>query len=57
MAFEGKAKADEKAQHTRQYVSILKKLSTQPSSVRSGFEMASRLAEEESGGEKAEKTW
>ncbi len=26
MAFEGKAKADEKAQHTREYVSILKRL-------------------------------
>jgi hypothetical protein len=42
MAFEGKAKADEKAQHTREYVSILKRLSTQPSSVRWGFEMASK---------------
>jgi hypothetical protein len=41
MAFEGKAKADEKAQHTREYVSILKRLSTQPSSVRWGFDMAS----------------
>jgi hypothetical protein len=26
MAFEGKAKADEKAQHTREYVSILRRL-------------------------------
>jgi hypothetical protein len=43
MAFEGKAKADEKAQHTREYVSILKRLSTQPSSVRWGFEMASKV--------------
>jgi hypothetical protein len=42
MAFEGKAKVDEKAQHTREYVSILKRLSTQPSSVRWGFEMAYR---------------
>jgi hypothetical protein len=40
--FEGKAKAEEKAQHTREYVSILKRLSTQPSSVRWVFEMASR---------------
>jgi hypothetical protein len=44
MAFEGKAKADEKAQHTREYVSILKRLSTQSSSVRWGFEMASTMA-------------
>ena len=43
IAFEGKAKADEKAQHTREYVSILKRLSTQPSNVRWGFEMASNL--------------
>jgi hypothetical protein len=28
IAFEGKARADEKAQHTRQYVSILKRFST-----------------------------
>jgi hypothetical protein len=41
VAFEGKAKADEKAQHTREHVSILKRLSTQPSSVTWGFEMAS----------------
>jgi hypothetical protein len=44
MAFEGKAKADEKAQHTREYVSILKRLSTQPSGVRWGFEMASNTS-------------
>jgi hypothetical protein len=43
IAFEGKAKADEKAQHTREYVSILKRLSTQPSSVRWGFEMPYRV--------------
>jgi hypothetical protein len=41
VAFAGKAKADEKAQHTREYVSIVKRLSTQPSSVIWGFEMAS----------------
>ena len=29
MAFEGKAKADEKAQHTREYVSILPKQQTE----------------------------
>jgi hypothetical protein len=31
IAFEGKAGADDKAQHTREYVSILKRPSTQPS--------------------------
>ena len=41
MRFEGKAKADEKREHTREYVSILKRLSTRPSSVRWGFETAS----------------
>jgi hypothetical protein len=43
IAFDGKARADEKAQHTREYVSILKRFSTQPSGVRWGFEMASKL--------------
>jgi len=33
IALEGKAQADEKAEHTL-YVSILKKIATQPSSVR-----------------------
>jgi hypothetical protein len=28
IAFEGKAKADEKAEHTREYVSILQRVST-----------------------------
>jgi hypothetical protein len=42
--FEGKAGADDKAQHTRrEYVSILKRPSTQPSGARWGFEMASIL--------------
>lgn len=40
--FEGKAQADEKAQHTRQYVSILKRSATPPSGLRWSFEMASR---------------
>jgi len=38
---ESKAQADEKAQHTRKYVSILKRLATQLSGLRRGFEMAS----------------
>jgi len=38
---ESKAQADEKAQHTREYVSILKRLATQMSGLRRGFEMAS----------------
>ena len=41
IAFEGKAGADDKAQHTREYVSILKRPSTQPSGAIWGFEMAS----------------
>jgi hypothetical protein len=41
IAFDDKARADEKAQHTREYVSILKRFSTQPSGVRWGFAMAS----------------
>jgi hypothetical protein len=36
-----KAQADEKAQHTRQYVSILKRLATQLLSLRWGFETTS----------------
>jgi hypothetical protein len=35
---ESKAQADEKAQHTWQYVSILKRLATQLSDIRWGFE-------------------
>jgi len=40
---ESKAQADEKAQHTREYVSILKRLATQLSGLRRGFETASTL--------------
>jgi hypothetical protein len=40
--FKGKAQADEKAQHTWWYVSILKRLATQPLGLRWGFETASR---------------
>jgi len=36
--FESKAQADEKAQHTFEYVSILKRLATQLSDIRWGFE-------------------
>ena len=39
--FKGKAQADEKAQHTRQYVSILRRLATLPLSLRWGFETTS----------------
>ena len=56
IAFEGKAGADDKAQHTREYVSILKRPSTQPSGDRLGFEMASKtlpfLEGREIGGER-----
>jgi len=38
--FKGKAQTDEKAQHTRSYVSILKRLATQPWEIRWGFETA-----------------
>jgi len=38
IAFESKAQADEKTQHTWQYVSILKRSATQLSDVRWGFE-------------------
>jgi len=37
---ESKAQPDEKAQHTRKYVSILKRAATQLSSLRWGFETA-----------------
>ena len=40
--FKGKAQADEKAQHTRKYVSILKRLATQPLGLRWGFETTSK---------------
>jgi len=39
--FKGKAPADKKAQHTCWYVSILKRLATQPLDVRWGFETTS----------------
>ena len=38
---ESKAQPDEKAQHTRKYVSILKRAATQLSGLRWGFETAS----------------
>ena len=41
-----KARADEKAQHTLEYVSILKRSATQRFGVRWGFETISRLLEE-----------
>jgi hypothetical protein len=42
IAFESKAQADEKAQHTWKYVSILKRLATQLSDARWGFETTSK---------------
>jgi hypothetical protein len=42
IAFESKAQADEKAQHTFKYVSILKRLATQLSDARWDFETASK---------------
>jgi hypothetical protein len=39
--FESKAQADEKAQHTWEYVSILKRLATQLSDIRWGFQTTS----------------
>jgi hypothetical protein len=42
IAFESKAQADEKAQHTLKYVSILKRSATQLSDARWGFETTSR---------------
>jgi hypothetical protein len=41
--FKGKVPADEKAQHTWWYVSILKRLAIQPLDVRWGFETTSNL--------------
>jgi len=41
--FESKAQADEKAQHTFEYVSILKRPATQLSGIRWGFETTSKL--------------
>jgi len=40
--FESKAQADEKAQHTLKYVSILKRSATQLSDIRWGFETTFR---------------
>jgi hypothetical protein len=40
--FESKAQADEKAQHTWEYVSILKRLATQLSDIKWGFETTSK---------------
>jgi hypothetical protein len=42
IVFEGKAQAESKAQHIRQYVSILSRLATQPSDTRWGFESTSK---------------
>jgi len=41
--FKDKARADEKAEHTREYVSILKRLATPSLGVRCIFEMACNL--------------
>jgi hypothetical protein len=41
IVFENKAQADEKAQHTWEYVSILKRSATQLSDARWGFETTS----------------
>ena len=40
--FKGKACDGEKAQHTRQYVSILSQSTTRPLGIRWGFEIASK---------------
>jgi len=40
---EGKAQADEKAQHTREYVSIMRRFATPPHGLRWGFETTSEL--------------
>ena len=42
IAFESKTQADEKAQHTFKYVSILKRSATQLSDARWGFETTSQ---------------
>jgi hypothetical protein len=42
--FESKAQVDEKAQHTWEYVSILKRLATPLSDIRWGFETTSKQA-------------
>jgi hypothetical protein len=43
--FESKAQADEKAQHTLEYVSILKGHAKQLSDIRWGFETTYRISE------------
>ncbi len=43
ITFESKAQADEKAQHTFEYVSILKRSATQLSDARWGFEITSKI--------------
>jgi len=45
ITFKDKARVDEKVQHTREYVSILKRLATPQLGVRCFFEMACNLAE------------
>ena len=42
IAFESKAQPDEKAQHTGEYVSILKRSATQLSDARWGFQTTSK---------------
>ena len=43
--FESKAQGDEKAQHTREYVSILKRPATQLSDARWGFKTTSNRSQ------------
>jgi len=45
--FQSKAQADEKAQHTLEYVSILKRPATQLSDIRWGFDTTSNNANRE----------
>jgi hypothetical protein len=45
ISFKDKAPVDEKAQHTWSYVSILKRLATQPLDVPWGFETTSRITQ------------
>jgi hypothetical protein len=44
IAFDSKAQADEKAQHTREYVSILKRSATQLADTRWGFKTTSKMS-------------
>jgi hypothetical protein len=50
IASKDKTRVDEKAQHTREYVSISKKLATQYLGVRWGFETTSRFLSGFAGG-------